>query len=69
MILRSLKNLEKKLDNRKFFCANRKYLINLDWVDEIENWFNGGLLVKLKNGKQVEISRRQSSKLKEMMSL
>ena len=69
MILRSLNNLEKKLDNRKFFRANRKYIINLNWVDEIENWFSGGLLVKLKNGKQVEISRRQSSKLKEMMSL
>ena len=69
MILRSLNNLEKKLDSRKFFRANRKYIINLDWVDQIENWFNGGLLVKLKNGKQVEISRRQSSKLKEMMSL
>ena len=69
LILRSLNNLEKKLDERKFFRANRKFIINLEWVDEIESWFNGGLLVKLKNGKQVEISRRQSSKLKDMMSL
>ena len=69
LILRSLNNLEKRLDSKKFFRANRKFIINLDWVDEIENWFNGGLLVKLKNDKQVEISRRQSSKLKDMMSL
>ena len=69
LILRSLNNLEKRLDTRKFFRANRKFIINLDWVKNIENWFNGGLLVTLENGKQVEISRRQSSKLKEMMSL
>ena len=69
LILRSLNNLEKRLDNRKFFRANRKFIINLDWVKNIESWFNGGLLVTLQNDKQVEISRRQSSKLKEMMSL
>jgi two-component system LytT family response regulator len=69
LILRSLNNLEKRLDNRKFFRANRKFIINLDWVKDIESWFNGGLLVTLQNGKQVEISRRQSSRLKEMMSL
>ncbi|MEQ9063165.1 MAG: LytTR family DNA-binding domain-containing protein [Vicingaceae bacterium] len=69
LILRSLNNLEKKLNQRKFFRANRKFIINLDWVEGIESWFNGGLLVKLKNGEQVEISRRQSSKLKDMMSL
>lgn len=69
LILRSLNNLEQRLDSRKFFRANRKYIINLDWVKEIENWFNGGLLVTLENDKQVEISRRQSSRLKEMMSL
>lgn len=69
LILRSLNNLEKRLDSRKFFRANRKFIINLDWVKNIESWFNGGLLVTLKNDKQVEISRRQSSRLKEMMSL
>lgn len=69
LILRSLNNLEKRLDNKKFFRANRKFIINLDWVKNIESWFNGGLLVTLDNDKQVEISRRQSSKLKDMMSL
>ncbi len=69
LILRSLNNLEKRLDSKKFFRANRKFIINLDWVKDIESWFKGGLLVTLENGKQVEISRRQSSRLKDMMSL
>lgn len=69
LILKSLNNLGNKLDENTFFRANRKYIINLNWVDKIENWFNGGLMVKLKNGEQIEISRRQASKFKEMKSL
>ncbi|MDG1475975.1 MAG: LytTR family DNA-binding domain-containing protein [Vicingaceae bacterium] len=69
LILKSLNNLSNKLDESTFFRANRKFIINLNWVESIENWFNGGLMVKLKNGEKVEISRRQASKFKEMKSL
>lgn len=69
LILRSLNYLDERLDQKIFFRASRKHLINLRWVDAIEQWFNGGLMVKLKGGEQVEISRRQAVKLKEMMSL
>ena len=69
LILKSLNNLSNKLDETFFFRANRKLIINLNWVESIENWFNGGLMVKLKNGEKVEISRRQASKFKEMKSL
>jgi len=69
LILKSLNNLANKLDENTFFRANRKFIINLKWVDKIESWFNGGLMVKLKNGEQIEISRRQASKFKEMKSL
>ena len=69
LILKSLNNLSSKLDEASFFRANRKFIINLNWVESIENWFNGGLMVKLKNGEKVEISRRQASKFKDMKSL
>jgi two-component system LytT family response regulator len=69
LILRSLNNLDERLNNKTFFRASRKHIVNLKWVESIENWFNGGLMVKLKGGEQVEISRRQAAKLKDMMSL
>lgn len=69
LILKSLNNLANKLDENVFFRANRKYIINLNWIDTIESWFNGGLMVKLKTGAKVEISRRQASRLKDMKSL
>lgn len=69
LILKSLNNLDKKLSDKIFFRANRKHIINLKWIAKIETWFNGGLLVILKDDKKIEISRRQAVKLKDKMSL
>ena len=69
LILRSLNYLEERLDEQHFFRASRKHIINLHWVDKIEPWFNGGLRATLKNGMIIEVSRRQSAKFKDLMSL
>jgi two-component system LytT family response regulator len=69
LILRSLNSLESRLNEKEFFRASRKHIINLNFIASVESWFNGGLNVKLKDGKEVEISRRQAVKLKDMMSL
>lgn len=69
MIHKSLNALDKKLDERAFFRASRKHIINLSWVEGIEAWFNGGLMVKMRGGEKIEVSRRQASKFKDMMSL
>jgi two-component system LytT family response regulator len=68
-LFRSLTAMEERLDARTFFRANRKQLINLAWVEGIEPWFSGGLLVKLKGGMKVELSRRQAQDFRERMSL
>ncbi len=69
LILRSLNSLETRLDEKQFFRASRKHMINLSYIVSVEAWFNGGLNVKLKDSKEIEISRRQAVKLKDMMSL
>ena len=68
LILKSLNSLEERLDDHIFFRANRKHIINLRWIEKIEPYFNGGLLVELKGGEKIEVSRRQTVKFKEMMS-
>lgn len=68
-LFRSLTAMEERLDPRHFFRANRKQVINLTWVEGIEPWFSGGLLVKLKGGPKVELSRRQAQDFRERMSL
>ena len=69
LILKSLNALEERLDEKMFFRANRKHIINLRLIEKIEPYFNGGLLLELKGGEKIEVSRRQTVKFKEMMSL
>ncbi len=69
LILRTLNYLDERLDDKTFFRANRKHIINLKWIENIEPWLNGGLLVKLKGGFKIEVSRRQAIKFKDMLSL
>lgn len=68
LILRSLNSFEERLDPEYFFRANRKFIINMEWIDKVENWFNGGLQVELMGGDKIEISRRQAIRFKEMFS-
>lgn len=69
LILKSLNALEERLDEKTFFRANRKHIVNLRMIDKIEPYFNGGLLLELKGSEKIEVSRRQTVKFKEMMSL
>ena len=70
LVLKSLNALEERLDPKVFFRANRKHIINLNYIDKIEPWFSGGLQVTLSGkGEKIEISRRQSIRFKELLSL
>ena len=69
LILKSLNALEERLDEKTFFRANRKHIVNLRMIEKIEPYFNGGLLLELKGGEKIEVSSRQTVKFKEMMSL
>ncbi len=68
MIPRSLNYLEKKLNPAIFFRANRKQIININWILKIETWFNGTFKVILKDQTEISVSRRQAGRLKELMS-
>lgn len=69
LILKSLNNLEKRLDDKDFFRINRKFIVNLKEINHIEPWFNGGLQIKLNTGETLEVSRRQASRFKDLLSL
>ena len=69
LVLKSLNALEDRLNPATFFRANRKHIINLQWIEKIEPWFSGGLLVTLRGGDKIEISRRQAIRFKDLLSL
>ena len=57
---RALASLEQRLDPRRFFRANRRQIINLDFIEGVELGIGGRLHVQLRDGPEVEISRRQA---------
>ena len=69
LIHKTLNALDERLSTGIFFRANRQQIINLRYIEKIEPFFNAGFLIYLKDGTKVEVSRRQSVKFKEMMSL
>ena len=69
LIRRSLNSLEEQLDPAMFFRAGRKEILNLKWIDKVDLSVSGGLVVTLRGGRTVEMSRRQSVRLKEILGL
>ena len=69
LIPRTLQHLEQRLDHKVFFRANRQQIINLKWIESIEPWFSNTLKIRLRGGPEVEVSRQQSVRFRELMSL
>ncbi|MEM6878132.1 MAG: response regulator transcription factor [Bacteroidota bacterium] len=69
LILKSLNYLEDVLDPKVFFRINRAQIVNLKEVDQILPWLGGRLQLTLKSGEKLEVSRRQTAKLKDIYSL
>jgi len=69
MVPRTLNYMESRLDPKSFFRANRQQIINLRWIERIEPWFSGSIRIYLKGGQEVDVSRRQSQRFKELMSI
>jgi two-component system LytT family response regulator len=69
LIRRSLNSLEEQIDPSIFFGAGRSEIINLEWVEKVDIAVTGGLLVTLRGGRRVEMSRRQSTRLRAVPAL
>jgi two-component system LytT family response regulator len=66
LLHKSLTYLEQKLPEDLFFRANRQYMFNLNYIDQIEPYFNSTLLIVMKSGHKIDLSQRQSAKFREI---
>jgi len=69
LIARSLAALEERLDPAVFFRAGRKHIVNLKWVERVDPGVGGNLAVRLRGGVTIKMSRRQSARFREALSL
>jgi len=69
LINRSLNYLEDRLSTDRFFRASRQHIVNLDFVEDVKPWFRGKLILVLRDGTEVEMSRRRSRAFRDRMEL
>jgi two-component system LytT family response regulator len=67
----TIQELEQKLDPRKFIRIHRAALLNLDYVHELNSWFAGRMMVRLKDDKRTEltVSRDRVRVLKQRLGI
>ncbi len=66
----SLDQIEKQLDTKQFFRANRQYIVNKAFIEDIRHYFNGRLKLKLlkTTPEDIIISKAKSSEFKVWLS-
>jgi two-component system, LytTR family, response regulator len=69
LIFRSPTAIDQLVSPTTFFRENRSPIVNLSWSEAAENDVDGRLSIKLRNGTQIEILRRQSRSLKDPLIL
>lgn len=58
---------EEMLEGYNFYRCHRSYIVNLDKIVEIEQWFNSSWIIKLKNySSTIPVSRNNIKELKEL---
>ena len=66
----TLGELSEKLNSPTFFRSHKSFLINLDYIEVIEPWFNSTFNVVLKNVEiKIPVSRSQSKEFRELMNI
>jgi two-component system LytT family response regulator len=69
LLARSLSYLEARLAPARFFRASRQHLVNLRLVERVEPGPGATLVLVMRGGAEIEMSRRQSQRFRELMSL
>jgi two-component system LytT family response regulator len=67
----TVSELEQKFDPRRFCRIHRSTLLNLAWVREVDAWFGGRMLVRLKDAKNTElqVARDRVTSLKKQLGI
>jgi two-component system LytT family response regulator len=67
LVRKTLSELEARLDPNHFFRAHRSAIVNLGRVQEIIPWFKASHKLRLTTGVEVDLSRAQARRLREIL--
>lgn len=66
---RTMKELDKQLDPRKFVRVHRSAIVNINFVEKLVSHISGEYHLILANGTELKVSRSHRDKVKEMINL
>jgi two-component system LytT family response regulator len=69
LLLRSLNQLEARLDPEKFLRVSRRQIVNLDFVVGIAPTSAGSMVLTLKDDLKVPMSRRRAAQFRQLNGL
>jgi two-component system, LytTR family, response regulator len=52
----TIAELEQRLNSAKFIRIHRAILLNVDWINEVNSWFAGKVVVSLKDAQRTELT-------------
>ncbi len=67
-VKKSLNSMEERLPKKFFFRVSRQHIVNLQAIVAIEESLRDGYCVTMKDGKVLEVSRRNATELKDLLS-
>jgi two-component system LytT family response regulator len=67
----TVSDLEQRLDPKHFCRIHRSTLVNLAWTKEVDAWFAGKLLVRLRDAKgtELQVARERVQELKKKLGI
>lgn len=67
----TISELEQRLDPTRFLRIHRAVLVNVDWIQELNAWFGGGVVVTLKDAQhtQLKVARDRVRALKTRLGI
>ena len=67
----TIAELERRLDPARFLRAHRSALVNVDWIQEVNSWFAGKVIVSLKDPQrtQIPVARDRVRSLKSRLGI
>jgi two-component system LytT family response regulator len=67
LLRETMKNVEARLDPRRFLRIHRSAIVNLDRIASVEPYFHGEYIVTLTDGHRITASRTHSARLRELI--
>jgi two-component system LytT family response regulator len=63
LLRETMNNIESSLDPSKFYRVHRSFIVNIEFIKEMQPWSHGDYVIILKNGEKVQMSRRYKERL------